>query len=319
METPRLLEYLSADTYLSGEAVATRLGVSRAAVWKEIESLRHLGYDVEAVPHKGYRLAIRPDRLYPWEIAGHLKTSLIGQTVMYYPLIESTNDLAKMLVPGQPEEGTVIVAESQTAGRGRLGRSWSSADGQGIWMSLILRPRLPLAELPKLTMMAAVAVRAAIADTTDLPALIKWPNDLLVNGKKVCGILAELSGEADSMAYLILGIGINVNQEREDFPEELRESAGSLRMERGSGIDRMALMISVLQRLEEAYNRVGSEGFAGMLEDCRRFSATIGSTVTVRNGKQTLTGLAETIGEDGGLQLTLDSGETVSVYAGETV
>ena len=321
MEMPVLLGYLknSPGKFLSGEAIASLLGVSRAAVWKEIEALRRLGYQVEAAPRKGYRLLNRPDRLYPWEIASGLKNIRLGRSIFYYDRIDSTNNQAKRLPPVQAQEGALIVAEEQSAGRGRLGREWSSAKGAGIWMSLLLQPQLPVAELPKLTIMTAAAVRRAVQDETGLSPLIKWPNDLVLDGRKICGILAEISGEIDSLSLVILGIGINVNQQTGDFPLQLRESAGSLRLAKGEPVDRLKLLLAVLHRLEEAYLRVCAEGFSEVLKDCRSFSATIGRTVTVRAGTQNLTGYAETIGEDGGLKLLLPSGETATVYAGETI
>lgn len=319
MEAPRLLPYLSEESFLSGETIAGQLKISRAAVWKEIEALRRLGYGVEAVPNKGYRLASRPDRLYPWEIRSGLATTVMGQEIHYFMDVDSTNNTAKTWIAQDPPEGTLILAEAQTMGRGRMGRVWSSAPEKGIWMSLILRPRIPVADLPKMTILTGVAVRRAVVAATGLEPLIKWPNDLLLDGRKICGILAELSGELDRVAFLVMGIGINVNHHREDFPEELWEKAGSLAMARGSFLNRVRIVQAVLEQMEQVYLQACREGFTEVLAECRRFSATLGKTVTVHDGLREITGTAEALSDDGGLVLRLPSGERVPVHAGELI
>lgn len=319
MEAPRLLKYLTESSFLSGEAVANRLNISRAAVWKEIEALRRLGYEVEAVPNKGYRLAGRPDRLYPWEIQSGLDAEFMGREIHYFASIDSTNNAAKAMLGNGPPEGTLVLAEEQTTGRGRMGRFWSSAPDKGIWMSLILRPRIPVADLPKMTILTGVAVRRAIVEATGMEPLIKWPNDILLDGRKICGILAELSGEIDRVAFLVMGMGINVNHEKHDFPEELREKAGSLAMTEGKPFSRVELVRLALKHFEDTYQQACQNGFSDVLSECRRYSATLGRTVTIREGSREITGLAEALGDDGGLILRLSSGESIPVYAGEMI
>lgn len=320
MEEPKLLALLKSKKggFISGEAIARDMGISRAAIWKEIEALRTLGYTIDAKPRMGYCLSSTPDKLYPWEVREGLPTRFIGQSIIYFDEADSTNNRAKEALKEAPSDGTVVLAERQTAGRGRLGRQWYSPTGSGLWMSLILKPTLAVADIPKLTMMAAVAVRKGILEAVQTEVSIKWPNDLLQNGRKICGILAELSGEADRLSYLIIGIGINVNQTAEDFPEELREIGTSLRMALGRRVDRRRLLQTILGQLEEEYIRVSSEGFTGVLAECRRYSATLGATVTVSNGNTRLTGVAEAIEDHGGLRLLLPGGKKVTVYSGDT-
>lgn len=321
MEEPKILKYLRdcEDGFVSGEDIAKQLGISRAAVWKDIETLRRLGYIVTAVPRRGYRLSDKPDRLYPWEVKAGLATEIMGREIYYFDETDSTNSQAKLLLKAvPPPEGAAVVAEQQTAGRGRLGREWFSPKGTGLWSSLILHPALPVSDLAKLTIMAAVAVRRAVQEETGAQLAIKWPNDLLWDGRKVCGILAELGGEADRLAFLVVGIGLNVNQAAEDFPESLRETAGSLRLATGRLVDRVTLLQEILRQLEVGYREVLRLGFAGALEECRRYSATLGRRVTVREGAKTLTGIAVGIADDGGLELRLESGESIKVYSGDT-
>lgn len=320
MEEPKLLALLKrkADEYISGEEIARGMGLSRAAIWKEVELLRGLGYRIEAKPRCGYRLEESPDKLYPWEIQEGLTTRFVGHNIIYFDQTDSTNNQAKEVLKKAPPDGTLVLAETQSAGRGRLGRAWFSPVTGGLWMTLILKPTLPVADIPKLTMMAAVALRKAIMQVTGVEALIKWPNDLLQNGRKICGILAELSGEADRLTHLIIGIGLNVNQVEEDFPEELRSIGTSLRIALGRKIRRRVLLQGILDQLEKEYLKVSDAGFQGVLEDCRRYSATLGANVIVSDGNRRLMGVAEEIEDNGGLRLLLPSGERVMVYSGDT-
>lgn len=320
MEEPKLLGLLKAkpQEFVSGEEIARGMGISRAAIWKEIESLRALGYKIEAKPRRGYRLNQIPDKLYPWEVQDGLTTQFIGRSIVYFDKADSTNNRAKEALKAAPADGTLVLAETQSAGRGRLGRAWFSPSSSGIWMSLILKPTLSVADIPKLTMMAAVALRKGILQATGAEVLIKWPNDLLLNGKKVCGILAELSGEADRLTHLIIGMGLNVNQQKEDFPDELQTIGSSLRIALGKALDRRELLKSLLRHLEEEYLKVCSDGFQTVLEECRNYSATLGSVITVSDGNRRITGVAETIEEHGGLKLRLPSGEHIMVYSGDT-
>lgn len=315
LQLGRLVGLLAADKYLSGQELAAQLGVTRAAVWKQVETLRRLGYEIEAHPRQGYMLLSRPDKLYPWEITQGLKTKLIGKNIEHYEELPSTNRRAKELLGSCPE-GTVILAESQTAGRGRMGRKWFSPPGMGIGLSLILKPQLPPTQLPKLTLVAAVALSQAIFAQLKVRPLVKWPNDLYWNGRKISGILTELAGELGRLESVILGVGLNVNQKPADFPEDIREQAGSLWMVHQRMVDRKALLCKYLEVLETEYFQALTHGFDGVLDYCRQHTYTLGQQVTVTNGAQTFSGTAVEIAEDGGLMIDQD-GRSRKVMAGD--
>ena len=218
---------------MSGQALADIAGCSRTAVWKHIEELRKEGFEFEAVKKKGYRILKAPDRVSEDAIHQGLKSKIIGRVIDYKESVPSTQKIAHSLAQEGAVEGTTVVADEQTEGRGRLLRSWHSPKGTGIWMSIILKPQLPPQKAPQFTLIAAVAVVQAIEEVCGLSPEIKWPNDILLNGRKVTGILTELQAEADKINSIIIGIGMNVNQKAEDFPEELRTIATSLSLEKG--------------------------------------------------------------------------------------
>ena len=316
LQLAELIELLAQKEFVSGQVLAGRLGVTRAAIWKQVETLRKLGYEINANPRKGYQLISRPDKLYPWEVRKGLNTKLVGKTMEYYDELPSTNLRAKELLATSPPEGTVIIAESQTKGRGRLGRKWHSPPGTGIWMSIILNPKIPPIQLPKLTLVAAVALSRAIYAELGVRPLVKWPNDLYLKGRKISGILTELVGEMGRLEHVILGVGINVNQKREDFPEDLREKAGSLLMVNERAVDRQALLCQYFQMFEEEYFRSLEEGFVQVLDYCRRYTVTLGQQVEVDNGAKIFYGRAVEIADDGGLILEQD-GKRVKVLSGD--
>ena len=218
----KLLRQQSQD-YLSGEEISRQLAVSRTAVWKHIQELKNHGYEIEAHPRKGYRLKSRPDLLLPEEIRAGLATQLLGKQIVHFYDTSSTNNEAKRLAADDAIEGTIVVSEAQTLGRGRLNRGWFSPPGGGVWVSVILRPPFPPQEAPKCTLMAAVATVEAIREASGLNCGIKWPNDILWQGRKLVGILTEMSAEMDAINFVVLGIGINVSLQESDFHEELRK------------------------------------------------------------------------------------------------
>lgn len=303
--------------YVSGGALAASLGVSRTAVWKHIEALRALGYRIEAVPRRGYRLVGRPDRLFPWEVQSRLQTQRLGRWIEHHDSIGSTNQRAKVLAVEGAPEGTVVVAEEQLAGKGRLGRTWISPHAEGLFASVILRPPLAPREAPKLTLMTAVAVQRAIAEVCGLQARIKWPNDLELGGKKVCGILVELGTELDAVGYVVVGIGINANLRLELLPEDVRERATSLAHELGRPVERPALLASVLAYMEALYDQVLRHGFATVIELNRRLSSTLGHRVRVLAPGGEWEGLACDIDGDGALVVRTDDGAVRRVHSGE--
>src|SRR5580698_7442025 len=227
---------------VSGAELAERLGISRAAVWSRIEELRHVGFEIEAGPHSGYRLVGEPDTLLADDLLARLgRTKIIGRDIRVFEQTTSTNDVIEKLARDGVREGVVVFAESQTKGRGRLGRKWISPAHKGLWFSILLRPNLRPQETTQLTVASATALRRAIVSQTRLQPEIKWPNDMLISGKKVAGILTEMSAELDRVRHVILGIGIDVNQEAHEFPSELRKTATSLKIENGESLSRAAL------------------------------------------------------------------------------
>src|SRR5919198_2054958 len=238
------------DEFVSGEAISDKLGLSRAAVWKHVEALRAQGYRIDAVPARGYRLAGIPDRLGALELRPLLNTHDLGQVVHWHDEVGSTNDLAKALADDGAAHGEVVVAEAQSAGRGRRGRSWPSPPGRNLYLSAVLRPDLPPARAPELTLVASVALCQAVRQA-DVAASIKWPNDLLVGGRKLGGILLEMAAEPDQIQWVVLGIGVNVNGRPEDFPEEVRPIATSMAIERGRPVPRALFAGAALTAIEE--------------------------------------------------------------------
>ena len=303
----KLLRQQSQD-YLSGEEISRQLAVSRTAVWKHIRELKNHGYEIEAHPRKGYRLKSRPDLLLPEEIRAGLSTQLLGSQIVHFYDTSSTNNEAKRLAADDAVEGTIVVSEAQTLGRGRLNRGWFSPPGGGVWVSVILRPPFPPQEAPKCTLMAAVATVEAIREVSGLACGIKWPNDILWQGRKLVGILTEMSAEMDAINFVVLGIGINVSLQESDFPEELRNIGASVSMGAEREVSRVEVLQKLLERLEHWYQVVKKEGFEPVLEAWRRESITFGQPVRVLAGEETYDGVAEELAEDGSLLVRTENG-----------
>ena len=301
--------------YLSGETLASRFGLSRTAVWKRLQRLKAVGYPIIGSPRRGYRLPPHQDLLLPAEIAQDLNTQFIRGPFYHFPTLSSTNDLAKQLARQGSPQGTVIVAETQTAGRGRLGRTWESPRGTGIYVSVILRPALPPVEMPKLTLTAAVAVVEALERATALKVGIKWPNDILCQGKKLGGILMEMETESDQMSHLVLGLGLNVNTP--DFPPPLNAIATSLAQAGAKSYSRLTILRLWLEALDQLYADFQALEFTTILSRWRQAAVTLGNTVTVHQGRQIITGLALDINADGALLIRTAGGEIKPVFCGE--
>ncbi|KCZ70289.1 biotin-(acetyl-CoA carboxylase) ligase [Candidatus Methanoperedens nitroreducens] len=310
----KILERLiTAKGPVSGEILASELEVSRAAIWKHIKALRDEGYMIESSPNIGYSLVSSPDRLSPAGIKAGLKTSIIGKNIQYFNEIESTNTIARE-VAGSVEEGTVIIAESQTGGRGRMGRKWISPEG-GIWLSLILKPRIQPLYASRITLLAGVSVAKTIR-SYGLLAGIKWPNDVLINGKKVCGILTEIEAEIDVIDYCIVGIGIDANVDTESFPEEVRESSTSLKKELGHEVDRAGFVQRLIEEFEALYLKFQRDDFSSILDEWRDMSATIGEWVKITTRTRTIYGEAVGVDSEGALILETGEGKLEKIVAG---
>ena len=313
----RILELLRRqEGFLSGEDIGRELSITRAAVWKGIKKLREEGYEIEAVTNRGYRLT-NPETMYnKRELEQGLKTKTMGQSIYFYEETDTTNNRARELALEGAPEGTLVVAEKQTAGRGRRGKVWESPLGTGIWMSLVLRPQIMPAEASVLNLLCGLATAEAIEEETGLSAGIKWPNDILINGKKAVGILTEMDCEMSEVHFVIPGIGINVNTA--SFPPEIADIATSLYLECGKTVSRRRLVHKVLERLEEHYEtflRTGS--FTAMLEDYRKHCITLGKEVHVL-GREPFFAEALDITPEGELLVRrADNGKEEVVFSGE--
>ena len=300
---------------ISGEKIAEQLGVTRAAVWKKIAALREAGYDIASAPRSGYVLRSAPDRLIEAEIAKDLGTVLVGKKIICYDAVDSTNLVLKQLAHEGAEDGTVVVADRQGTGRGRMERPFFSPPGKGIWVSILLRPTFLPQDAPKCTLMAAVAVARAM-EHFGLRAAIKWPNDILHEGRKLVGILTEMSAEMDRVNYVVIGIGINVNTD--SFPEEIREVATSLAIEQGKETARTPIIAAVWKqfaRYEKLFEEKGS--FTALKERYEALLANRGREVRVLDPDGEYCGVAEGITEGGELLVRREDQSLTAVRSGE--
>lgn len=314
----RLLTELKASAQpLSGEKLSGGLGVSRSALWKQVEELRRLGYRIEGAPRVGYRLVESPDRPYPWEVRHGLGGRRLGRKVQYVETVGSTQDEARRLADAGAPEGTLVVAEEQRAARGRLGRSYFTPAG-GLWFSLVLRPRRSPEEVVLLSLLTGVAVHRAIEATTGLAPVIKWPNDLLLGDRKLAGILIEMASEQDVLHYVVAGVGVNVNLARADFPMELQPIATSLSEALGRKVARVPLLQRILERMEDLYDRYLAEGGRVALDAWRALPSTLGRRVVVEELQERWEGVAVDLDEEGRLLVRDDDGAVHRVLAGDT-
>lgn len=314
-----LLEALkqTRNTCVSGQRLAQRLGISRTAVWKHINSLCRDGYTIKSCGKLGYRYVGAPNKLLPLEITHGLKTEWLGRYVVHYIQVGSTQDIAKEMVSKRVPHGTLIIAEAQTKGRGRLGRIWLSPEGQGLYFSLILRPQMSPIHAPKLTLMAGVAIARTIELATTIKAQIKWPNDVLISGRKVAGILNEIDAEMDRINAIILGVGININQDTASFPRELRNEVTSLKLEVGREISRLEILQTLLVELENLYEDLKDGNFPNILETWRKMDITLGSQVKAVLIDREILGEAIDIDQDGALLLKDKRGDIHRLLSGD--
>ncbi|MGI6570208.1 MAG: biotin--[acetyl-CoA-carboxylase] ligase [Caldicoprobacterales bacterium] len=306
------------ERFFSGEEISRLLGVSRTAVWKAVRQLRDDGFEVESVTSRGYRLGRTPDILNPALLQSFLKTKKLGRKTEFHDSIDSTNTRAKELAQEGAAHGTLVAAEEQRKGRGRLGRSWDSPPGMGIWMSVILRPAFPPRFAPRMTALAGLAVLDAVNMLTGSRALIKWPNDIIINRKKVCGILTEMQADPDLIEYVIIGIGMNVNTPKEGFPEELAHSATSLLLETGQEVNRCQMTACILNSFEKLYDCYEkTTDFSGMMERYRSQCITLGKRVRVVSLSGEWEGTALDLTEDCELVVELEDGSRCTVLSGD--
>jgi BirA family biotin operon repressor/biotin-[acetyl-CoA-carboxylase] ligase len=307
-----------ADGRLSGEAAARRLNLSRAAIWKQIEALRSVGYAIESHGRNGYRLAAVPNAAVPSEVLPRLRTKQFGHNYHYLTSTPSTiGVLARLAEQGAPE-GTVVVAERQEAGRGRMARGWFSPPDAGLYFSLLLRPTVEVAQVTSLPLVIGLAVAEVLAPY--LPAgepQVKWPNDIWIGGRKVCGILCEMQAEMDGIHHVIASAGLNVNLEAQALPAELQDVATSLRMATGQTVSRADLLAALLVQLERDYALWQQGGLDPFLQRLHARDALLGRPIIVERAAGTLAGVADGVNPDGSLRLRLADGRHAAIYSGD--
>lgn len=312
----KILEALTATTsYVSGEVLSQQCGISRTAVWKQIQKLQEEGYQIESQRRQGYRLVSKADVFNLQEISSGVPENFLGGAgkVLIYDQVDSTNLEARRMILQGYRQGTIIVADTQTAGRGRLGRHWDSQSGTGIWFSVIIEPGVSIQQSSQYSFVIAVAVAEGIRQATALEAELKWPNDVLVRGKKVCGILLELVAEMTQVHQLIVGIGINANQRSEAFSKEVQMKATSLAIELGHPVHRAEVLSTVLTKIQENCLLLEQEGFDAIRQKWTALSCMIGREVQViKQGEICMTGTAKALDSAGALLVRTEQGmETV--------
>ncbi len=305
---------------VSGAELAEELGVSRAAIWARIEELRSLGYEIDATPHQGYRLVSIPDVLHADDLLARMPLNqIIGRDIRVFEQTGSTNDIAEKLARDGAVEGVVVFAESQTRGRGRMGRQWLSPSRKGLWLSVLLRPRMRPEAATQITIAAATALARAIQRVCHLDPEIKWPNDLLLKGRKVAGILTEMSAELDRIKSLIVGVGVDVNVERQDLPAEIEKTATSLRIESGAAVNRADLATAYLSELDREYHRICAGEFAQIADEWESKCVTIGCNVSISIGNRQIVGRAESLDADGALMIRSPHGHLERIIGGDVL
>ena len=303
---------------VSGAELSRQLGMTRAGVWAHIQELRALEYDIEASPHLGYRLVGAPDALHADDLSARLgKVRVVGREIHVFKETTSTNDVAARLARGGATEGAVVFAESQTKGRGRMGRAWISPAGKGLWFTVLLRPKIAPQATTQLTAAAATALCRAVTLQTGMTPEIKWPNDILIHGRKIAGILTEMSAELDQVQEVLLGVGMDVNLEEADFPGNLLRRATSLRIETGQKINRAELAVAILRELDRDYQVVSKGQFQRLAQQWEERCTTLGCQVAIRVGERVIRGRAESLDDDGALLIRGSHGHLERIVGGD--
>lgn len=304
------------DDYISGAKISETLGISRQAVWKHINSIRKNGYMIESINNKGYKILAKPDVCDEISISEYLKTKYLGRQFLHFDELDSTNAYIKKIATDYKKEGLVVLTEKQLAGRGRLGRKWFSQNSKGIWMSMMLRPKISIFEVSKITQVVAAAVASALADL-GIDSKIKWPNDIIINDKKICGILVEMNSEENHINHIVIGIGLNINQDKSDFDSEIIDIASSLKIEMGKTYNRAEIMATVLNKFEKLYDEFCMGNFEVSRKICSEKSYIIGSEIYVINNGEKVKAIAKSLNEDGKLLVEYESGQKESLIYGE--
>lgn len=302
---------------VSGEEISRRLQISRTAVWKQIKALRTAGFDIEALHAKGYRLLHSPDALFTADISSGINSRILDQSIEILAQTDSTNLQLKKRAEAGAKEGLVLVADHQLAGRGRLGRSWQSPPGVNLYLSLLVRPDIPVQQAPQLTFLSAVAVATTLADVCGLSAVVKWPNDILISGAKIAGLLNEMDAETERVNFVVLGIGINLNMTPDQFPGELTYPATSVYLETGQRVDRVRFLQALVQHLDAYYGEFLEQGFAPIRSRWERLCPIVNRQVSIQTGDVSLQGVVVGLEADGALRLQREDGGIERIVAGD--
>lgn len=304
------------DKFVSGQELCNRFGVSRTAVWKVINQLKKEGYHIEAVQNKGYHMVSSPDVLSKYELESRLATNWLGKEIVYKEITKSTNSDVRRMAEDGADNGLLVVADSQTQGKGRRGRTWESPKGENLYFSMLLKPDFAPDKASMLTLVAAYSVARVIREKTGLDAKIKWPNDIVVGKKKVCGILTEMNMERDYIHHIVVGIGINVNAKK--IPLEIQEMATSLKLEKGELVSRANLLSDILLQFEKDYlSFLAAEDLQPFVDEYNQMLVNKGSLVKVLDPKGEFSGIAGGIDKEGMLIVFKEDGQIEKVYAGE--
>lgn len=315
----RLIQLLSKqkESYISGQMLSNELGISRSAIWKHMNELKKDGYVIEAKARRGYRIIQAPEKLSENTISWGLETTWLGKRIVHKDSIPSTQRLAHELALNQAANGTIVIADEQIDGKGRMGRTWYSGKGKGIWMSMILRPNILPYLAPQLTLLTATVLAEVMDSNLGIRPQIKWPNDVLIDGKKVAGILTEMQAEQDQVLYVIIGIGINVNQSTSDLPKDLQERATSFQIESGIQRELTPIIQAFLTTFEKKFSTYLEEGFHPVKSTWENYGFRLHETLHIRTGKSEWQGVFQGIAEDGALLAKRENGKIEKVYSGE--
>ena len=315
----KLIELLSENTstYISGQFLSDELNISRSAIWKHMNELKKDGYEIEAKAKKGYRIVSFPNKISENTLVWGLNTEWLGNRIVHKESVTSTQRIAHELALDGAKHGTIVIADEQTEGKGRVDRKWHSKKGQGIWLSMILRPNILPYLAPQLTLLTATVLANVIDRQTNVTPQIKWPNDILIDGRKMAGILTEMQAEQDQVLYVIIGIGMNINQTKDDLPEVLSERATSLQIETGKKWDMIPIIQEILQTVEEKYTKFLELGFDPVKNDWENYGFRLNERLKITSGNKTWEGVFLGIAEDGALLAKNEEGKIEKVYSAE--
>lgn len=303
--------------FVSGEKISQELEVSRTAVWKQIQKLEAAGYTFEASRRLGYKLLDMPDKLDMRAISERLATKRFGRPIQLHDIVQSTQIVAREAAEEGAPEGTLVIAEQQSNGRGRMGRGWVSPKGKGVWMSMLLRPSVPIHSAPQLTLLTAVALCRSLRKLTELPIGIKWPNDLLIDGKKISGILLESAAEDERLRYIIAGVGISVNLDQSDYEAALLEKATSLRLASGRRLPREDVIVAFLEEWEQLYLLYLDQGFGPIVTLWEALSVSLYKQAKLTTPQGVIVGVPVGLHESGAINIRMEDGTVTTVFSAE--